>query len=235
MDRQRFLIIDDNYWSIRCQCLLLTVIQSLIIFSDVCTPTCVCFPICFFRPFLYLPLNLQILNLGLAADKEQVACTSQPHALIDFDHVDKWPTGRMHALTGLTVEEFESLVRSLSRHFPLRRKYTPPQLLGCLLMKLRLNVSHEVLAHLCGFTSRARVSESLQLTVKVVLEHFVSKNLGPQRLPPSTVIQLHTTTIAKQLFGDSKPILVLDGTYIGIQKSACFGAPPPPTLLDGTT
>lgn len=56
------------------------------------------------------------------------------------------------------------------------------------------------------------------------MENFVPQNLGFQHISRENVIQHHTRPLAESLFGGtgSQALLVLDGTYIYIQKSSNF-------------
>lgn len=56
------------------------------------------------------------------------------------------------------------------------------------------------------------------------MESFVPKNLGFQHISREEIIQKHTRPLAESLFGGSgtQALLVLDGTYIFIQKSKNF-------------
>lgn len=53
---------------------------------------------------------------------------------------------------------------------------------------------------------------------------IVPRNLGFQHITREDIIQKHTRQLAKDLMTSSQDpaILVLDGTYVGIQKSSNF-------------
>ena len=56
-----------------------------------------------------------------------------------------------------------------------------------------------------------------------LMEHFVPRYLGFEHISRQNVIDKHTGPLATRLFtkpGDNKAILILDGTYIYVQKSA---------------
>lgn len=56
------------------------------------------------------------------------------------------------------------------------------------------------------------------------MENFVPQNLGFQHISRENVIQHYTRPLAESLFGGtgSQALLLLDGTYIYIQKSSNF-------------
>ena len=55
------------------------------------------------------------------------------------------------------------------------------------------------------------------------MDHFVPKHLEFEHISRWNVIDQHTCPLGKRLFtnpGDDKAILILDGTYIYVQKSS---------------
>jgi len=95
--------------------------------------------------------------------------------------------------------------------------------IGALLMKLRLALSHETLAVLLGLSDRKTVSNALQSARAVLMTHFVPKHLGFEHISRRTLIDQRTRPLAQILLADNnndKAILVLDSTYIYLQKSA---------------
>ena len=105
------------------------------------------------------------------------------------------------------------------KHTDLR---SPWSAIACLLVKLRLGLSHEVLAALFGFRSRRDVGHVLDAARQALIKCFVHKHLGFSHISREDVIANHTRPLAKRILADGgdKAILILDGTYIYIQKSA---------------
>ena len=90
-------------------------------------------------------------------------------------------------------------------------------------MKLRLGLSHETLTVLLGFYDRKTVSNVLQSARVALMKDFVPQHLGFEHISRRTLIDQRTRPLAKILLADDdndKAILVLDSTYIYLQKSA---------------
>ena len=70
-----------------------------------------------------------------------------------------------------------------------------------------------------------QIRRAVATSRKALMSSFVPGNLGFAHVSRNTVIEDHTRQLAKELFSDltdNPAILVLDGTYIYIQKSANF-------------
>ena len=92
-----------------------------------------------------------------------------------------------------------------------------------MLVKLRLGLSNQVLATLFSVPDNRTVSRFLESARKALMAHFVPKHLGFEHISRQDVIANHTRPLAKRLFtnpDDDTAILILDGTYIYVQKSA---------------
>ncbi|CAF4439115.1 unnamed protein product, partial [Rotaria magnacalcarata] len=106
------------------------------------------------------------------------------------------------------------------RNTQLRSSY---QAIGCLLVKLRLGLSNSVLSLLFSLPDVKAVSRVLDSARTSLMEHFVPRYLGFQHISRQDVIDKHTRPLAARLFtkpGDNNAILILDGTYVYVQKSA---------------
>ena len=93
---------------------------------------------------------------------------------------------------------------------------------ACLLVKLRLGISHQVLAALFSFPDKVTVSRVIYSARKALVAHFVPRFLGFQHISRREVIDWHTRPLAMELPSDQpdRAILILDGTYTYCQKSA---------------
>jgi hypothetical protein len=123
-------------------------------------------------------------------------------------------------LTGIKKSDFIYLAQDLK----LRgRHWSPRNSLGVFMMKLRMGISHRELSILFKVSVR-RVHKRIKLTREAFLRvnGFVDRNLGPRHVTREQLIRDHTTTIARELFGEKVLIVVEDGTYIYIQKSGDF-------------
>jgi hypothetical protein len=119
-------------------------------------------------------------------------------------------------LMGISKASFKALIQYVGgkvRPTPTRSLRTS---LTLFLMKMRGGESNRVLSTIFN------VSKS---SVRRCIQSVRSENVGFQHITRSDVIQHHTRQIAKTLFGndvDNQAILVLDGTYIYINKSGNF-------------
>jgi hypothetical protein len=128
------------------------------------------------------------------------------------------------SLLGISKGSFEDLTSSIiSLHTSKNRSIK--NAIGILLFKLKSGLSNGVLATLCGFSNRRQVSEIIKRPRVAMVRDFVPLNIGFDHLTRERIIDCHTTDISKQLFSDpisDTVILVLDGTYIYIQKSSSY-------------
>ncbi|CAF2624748.1 unnamed protein product [Rotaria sp. Silwood2] len=129
-----------------------------------------------------------------------------------------------HVLTGLTREQFNDLCSEIPpsalRDTDIR---TPRTAIACLLVKLRLGLSHQALCTLFSVEDKRKMSRILDSACTAIKRYFVPKHLGFSHIERQKVIDIHTRPLAKILLGDNDPnkcIIILDGTYCYIQKSA---------------
>ncbi|CAF4032731.1 unnamed protein product [Rotaria sp. Silwood1] len=143
---------------------------------------------------------------------------------IDFDDLYRLTDEPYFILTGITKNNFLDLCSSIpSTSLRQSESRSANQAVSCLLVKLRLGLSHEVLATLFSLPDKKTFSRILESARKALMAHFVPKHLGFEHISRQDVIANHTRPLAKRLFtnpGDDAAILILDGTYIYVQKSA---------------
>lgn len=143
--------------------------------------------------------------------------------ILYFDTNSTFDNSNYYVLTGLTSQQFDALCSRIPstaiKHSDLR---SPRSAIACLLVKLRLGLSHEVLATLFGFQNRKTVGRILDSARQALIKYFVPNHLGFSHISRDDVIDNHTRPLAKKILanGEEKAILILDGTYIYIQKSA---------------
>lgn len=143
--------------------------------------------------------------------------------LLNFDDLTQITSDNCYILTGLSRADFDDLCSripsSVLRNTPNRSARTA---IACLLMKLRLGISHQVLATLFSFQDKRTVSRVIHSVRKALVEYFVPHFLGFEHIKRKDVIDLHTRPLASELLADTpnRAILILDGTYIYCQKSA---------------
>ena len=142
---------------------------------------------------------------------------------LNFDDNDrKMSDTSFKALTGLNQDQFNDLCShipaSALRHTDIR---SPRIAIACLLIKLRLGVSHQTICTLFSIEDIRQMSRILDSASSALKKYFVPKHLGFDHIKRSEVINHHTRPLAKILLGDDDPnkaILILDGTCY-IQKS----------------
>ena len=125
--------------------------------------------------------------------------------ILSFDVDSTFNASNYHVLTGLTPEQFNDLCSKIPltdlKHTDLR---SPRSAIACLLVKLRLGLSHEVLATLFGFRSRRDVGHVLDAARQALIKCFVHKHLGFSHISREDVIANHTRFLAKRILADGE-------------------------------
>ena len=147
------------------------------------------------------------------------------HRRLDFDDNNNLDNNDYCNLTGLTMSQFDDLCANIKigsiRETKLRSVRT---CIGMLLMKLKTGMSNNVLATLFS-VSKTALRRAINSARTALARDFVPYNLGFQHVTREEIINNHTRPIAQTLFGvEGNPpaIVVIDGTYIFIQKSTQF-------------
>ena len=128
------------------------------------------------------------------------------------------------SLTGVNRAAFDEICSNIShivRNTPAR---TLRNSVGMFLFKMRSGLSNRILASLFK-ASRSSIRRAIKSVRMALVNSFVPQNLGLQHITREQVIENHTRPLAQTIFGSitsSPAILVLDGTYIYIQKSGNF-------------
>lgn len=140
---------------------------------------------------------------------------------LDFNTIGAVTSEEMHFWTGRSFEQFEEILEqtpSLSQ-----RCKNPRTALGIFLTKLRTGESNERLATL--FNMSRQNLERLTAIARVCLtSDYVDRHLGLDHINRDHILR-RNLMIPHTLFGNNentKAILICDGTYIYIQKSANF-------------
>ncbi|XP_060555609.1 uncharacterized protein LOC132716364, partial [Ruditapes philippinarum] len=151
--------------------------------------------------------------------KMRNACLNQNTSL-NFDALDErdYPS-----LTGLTKPQFDDFCSHLLQHIKTTPKRSPRTTVGLFLVKLYSGMSNKLLSTIFGL-SKSSVRRAIETVRLISMRTVVPIYLGIETVPRSTLIQNHTRQLAKTLFNadDNQLILVLDGTYIYINKSNNF-------------
>ena len=144
---------------------------------------------------------------------------------LNFDDDKSMTDEDFQVLTGLTKLQFYDMLTfvedSITRSSKNRSKRTA---LGLLLVKLKTGLSNRMLSTLFGVHCRFAVQRSLNACRSALMKKFVPENLGFKHISREDIIRSHTRPLAKQLFSCStdNALIVLDGTYIYIQKSGQY-------------
>ena len=95
-------------------------------------------------------------------------------APLDFDSPTRLASDNYYVLTGLIRKDFDNLCSYLPpvslRNTQNRTAHTA---VPCLLMKLRLDISNQVLATLFSFPDRRTVARTIHSARKALVGHFV--------------------------------------------------------------
>lgn len=142
---------------------------------------------------------------------------------LNFDDLTCFTSGNYYVLTGLNRVNFDDLCSQIpSSTLRSTQNRSARSAITCLLIKLTLGISNQVLATLFSFKDKRTVSQIVHSARKVLIEYFVPNFLGFEHIKRRDVIDLHTRPLASELLADrpNRAILILDGTYIYFQKSA---------------
>ncbi|CAF3372224.1 unnamed protein product [Rotaria sp. Silwood2] len=139
----------------------------------------------------------------------------------DFDDQTCFSDEGYQSIVGLTKEQFDHLVKTVSsmRNSHVRSVRVA---LAVFLAKLRLALSNRILAVLFHLDNKRVVSHIISQVRKALMKEFVPYHLNLQHINRQTAIEEHQTAIATILY-TNKPnqlCVVADGTYIFIQKSS---------------
>ena len=146
------------------------------------------------------------------------ACNSR----IDFDD-DNLDDEDYVSLTGITRDQFDNLmfqIKSLRK-----KKYSLRNSIGILLTKLRTGVSTPILKTMFKFKRSIHICHIISKARKAILKDFVPMSIGFDHVSRNDVKGSHTTIFARELLAGGnadRAILILDGTYIYIEKSSKY-------------
>ena len=119
------------------------------------------------------------------------------------------------------LDAFEALLQHLIslRHSRVRSIRVA---VAFFLTKMRLGLSNKVLALIFQLEDKRSVSRIIYSVRKAMVTDFVPKYLGFHHISRQTVIDHHTTAIARELLLNTpnQLAIVIDSTYIYVQKSS---------------
>lgn len=152
--------------------------------------------------------EIALLNGGKRIDFDD------PNALSDQEYVN---------LTGINKVSFDDLLSAVDGKVKNTSTRSVRTSLGIFLLKMRCDLSNEMLSTILN-VSKSSIRPAISVVRRTLMETFVQNNVGFQHISREDVIDKHTRPLAESLFGGTgtQAILVLDGTYIYIQKSMNF-------------
>ncbi|CAG4992826.1 unnamed protein product [Colias eurytheme] len=158
-------------------------------------------------------------NAELVSDMTTMLIRGMNAHRLRFDSVTGLDAHEFHFWTGLTIEQFNSML--LETPSLAERHRHPRRVLGAYMTKLRTGESNERLATLFGM-SRRTFEDHLKIARECLTQDFVNRHLGLDHVSRENVLE-RNLLIPKEFFGDeqnTKAILILDGTSLG--KSGGF-------------
>ena len=140
---------------------------------------------------------------------------------IDYNESLRYTDDDYWTLVGINKENFDSLCNEIIMRTTSNRSIN--MAVGCLFTKLRLGVSHDVLATLFSFSEKRTVGQILKSPRLSLVKYFVPKYLSFEHISRDKLIKDHTRPLGRYLLTGNREeaVLILDGTYIYCQKSAC--------------
>lgn len=163
--------------------------------------------------------NFNRTDLKVLLDKARDVILKSENKKISFDTMCD---SDIFNFTGLNKNQFDDLFSHITsiRNTETRSAKT---CLGIFLTKMRTGISNKILATIFNL-SKDSVRRAIASVRKNLMQTFTQDNIGFQHISRKQVIDHHTRPLAQTLFGDglSPAILVIDGTYIYIQKSSKY-------------
>ncbi|CAG2205759.1 unnamed protein product [Mytilus edulis] len=132
---------------------------------------------------------------------------------LDFDDPNSLTDEDIVSLTGITKEQFEFLVSSVSK---LKKSANRSPITAIAIL---------ISGNSFWNRSKRKVSKIVQQAKSALSEDFVPSYIGFHHISRDEIIENHTTNFATQLFSNflsDSVITIMDGTYIYIQKSNKF-------------
>lgn len=148
---------------------------------------------------------------------------SKSQLAVDFNTNSNLTSDNYKLLLGITREQFDDLM-TYCKTVKSSPNRSSRNAVAMLLMKLRLNVSQRVLAHMFHVENISVVSDAIDSVSKILETNFVPKFLGYDHVTREDVLELHSVPAFQTLLEkeDDQLILILDGTYLYVQKPSDF-------------
>ncbi|KAH9645953.1 hypothetical protein HF086_011415 [Spodoptera exigua] len=154
-------------------------------------------------------------------DMMQILKTVPQEERVDFENIETMDPNEVYFLTGRSFEQFNRMfveTPSLSR-----KSKRPKTALAAYLVKLRTGEPNTRLADMIHI-SRTTLEREMKTARDCIKEEFTPLHLGWDHITREQVLR-RNLFIPQTLFGNqeqNKCIIILDGTYVYIQKSSNF-------------
>ncbi len=169
------------------------------------------------------PHNLPPIVIVKLINSLRTAALS-PGSAVDFD-AGKMSDDDCYNLTGIHIKDLDDLVATC-KSLKISKLRSPRAAIGLFLCKMRTGLSDNILATVFHIKSRRDVSRIVAQVRVAMMKDFVPYNLGFEHISRDEIIKNHTTLLARELLANGNSdvaILIMDGTYIYIQKSGKYG------------
>ncbi|CAG4942126.1 unnamed protein product [Colias eurytheme] len=140
--------------------------------------------------------------------------------MLDFEKIDEISPDELHNWIGMSHQQFYSILEETPS---LRERSNKNTILGVYLTKLRTGAPYRRLQTVLGLP-KATIHQKMKQARECLKNDYVSRHLGFDHITRNEVIA-RNKIIPNHIFGtedQSKAIIILDGTYLHIQKSSNF-------------
>ena len=119
---------------------------------------------------------------------------------LNFDEIRCLTSDNYYVLTDLSRTDFDNLTSRIpSSALKNTHNRSARTAIACLLMKLRLGISHQVLATLLSLKGKHTVSHVIHSAHKAIVQYFVLYFLGLNHITRNEAIDLYTCPLASEL------------------------------------
>lgn len=187
----------------------------------------------------YVPMNCRICTFHLQNDDwQQLADITQPihsftsehiedfasfvnekNSTLDFNNIEEMSEDLVHYWIGLTKNQFRQLILDTPR---IRNMHKGTLALAAYLVKLRTGDSDERISTLFN-VPRTTLMRLMNKARNILKEDFLPRNLGINNITRAEIAS-RNLLIPNGIFcaDNRKPIVIMDGTYLYVQKSSNY-------------
>lgn len=163
-------------------------------------------------------MNSEEINNCLQFFKTLVDFKKNP---LNFDSMVGWTDGDVYSLFGVSMKDFEELLTNVKPYLKKSKRRSVRNCLAIFLMKMRLNVSQNVLAILFGLRSQSSVSRIIKSVMEAFEKSsFVDSHVGFGHTSRQELIESHARKFFNSVLNVSEDnlVVILDATYLYIEK-----------------